>query len=243
MDRHSPEEHSPALGGPAGSTGLFRPLRLVIARGFDVGRRFVVGKAGATLGRAPDNTIVLADPAVSRQHAVIEVRGGAVLVSDCGSRHGTWVNGQRLNGPQPLRPGDAIEVGDTLLAVTQVFGSSSLPAEAQPAAVVYRTCWHERGASDRPVYALRGGQLYRTRWHERGAGRQPDYELHGQALYRTTHHERGASRLPEYEVRAGLLYRSRWHPQGASLRPLYRLAEPAAPSTSGPLGQRLGGAQ
>ncbi len=67
-----------------------------------------------TLGRAPENTIVLDDPAVSRHHAQLIVSNvhGEVTVRDLNSRQGTYVNRRRLGGPAPLRPGDVLQVGE-----------------------------------------------------------------------------------------------------------------------------------
>lgn len=234
MGRHPADERTPVPGGLPAGTGPFRPLRLVVQRGPDAGRTFVVGRAGATLGRGEDNTIALTDPAVSRCHAAIDTRGDELVVRDRGSLHGTWLNGRRLAAPQPLRPGDALELGETLLGVDRAFGSGALAPAGDPAAAiaVYRTEWHERGASVEPVYELRGGLLYRRRWHERGAGHEPDYELHGRLLYRTAHHPLGASPQPDYELRDGHLYRTPTHPAGAGRMPEYRLEAPGVPGAT-----------
>ena len=161
MERHTPDERTPVPGDRPGGTGPFRPLRLCVERGPDAGRSVVVGKAGASLGRADDNTLVLTDPAVARRHAQLEVRDEVLTLTDAGSRHGTWVNGRRLDRPCPLRPGDTVGLGNSTLRVEPVFGSAALgargvsaPAETgaaapggAPAAGVYRTPSHERGAS------------------------------------------------------------------------------------------------
>ena len=172
MGRHTADERTPVPGGLPAGPGPFRPLRLVVQRGPDAGRAFVVGRAGATLGRGEDNTIALTDPAVSHCHAAIAAMGDELVVRDRGSRHGTWLNARRLAAPQPLRPGDALELGDTLLGVDRAFGAGALVPAGEPAATtaVFRTEWHERGAGVEPVYELRGGLLYRRHWHERGAG-------------------------------------------------------------------------
>src|SRR5215210_128322 len=114
MGRHPADERSPVPGGLPAGTGPFRPLRLVVQRGPDAGCTFVVGRAGATLGRGEANTVALTDPAVSRCHAAIDTRGDELVVRDRGSLQGTWLNGRRLAAPQPLRPGDALELGETL---------------------------------------------------------------------------------------------------------------------------------
>ncbi|WP_409495854.1 BTAD domain-containing putative transcriptional regulator [Amycolatopsis sp. cmx-11-12] len=58
------------------------------------------------------------DGAVSREHAGIIVEAGDPVLTDLGSRNGTFHNGERITGPVPLAPGDLVRCGDTVLAVT-----------------------------------------------------------------------------------------------------------------------------
>lgn len=69
-----------------------------------------------SVGRAETNGVALAsDSAVSRVHAVLVRYGGGWCVRDVGSTNGTFLNGQRVLGEQPLRPGDEIRLGETRL--------------------------------------------------------------------------------------------------------------------------------
>jgi putative peptide zinc metalloprotease protein len=70
-----------------------------------------------TLGRDPGSTIALADRTVSRRHARITVAGGAPVLADAGSSHGTWVDGRRVGEPVELRDGAVIRLGDQELVV------------------------------------------------------------------------------------------------------------------------------
>ena len=70
-----------------------------------------------TIGRAPGSTVRLDDPAVSRRQARISVAGGQVLLEDAGSSYGTWLDGRRLDGREPLRDGSRIRIGDLELVV------------------------------------------------------------------------------------------------------------------------------
>jgi len=72
-----------------------------------------------TIGRAPENTVQLDDPAVSRRQARIVASGedGTTLVEDAGSSYGTWVDGHRIDGPQSLTDGSRIRVGNHELLV------------------------------------------------------------------------------------------------------------------------------
>jgi hypothetical protein len=54
---------------------------------------------------------VVDDPSVSRTHLLLEQLGGAWFVEDLGSRNGTYLNGQRINGRRVVQPGDEIRLG------------------------------------------------------------------------------------------------------------------------------------
>jgi len=67
------------------------------------------------LGRGSPNDIALADPAVSREHALIREANGGFTLFDRASAYGTYVNEQRVTGPVLLQHGDVIRLGDTIL--------------------------------------------------------------------------------------------------------------------------------
>jgi len=48
------------------------------------------------IGRADDNDIIINDEMVSRHHAVIYLKDGKRFISDLGSTHGTYVNGNKV---------------------------------------------------------------------------------------------------------------------------------------------------
>ena len=62
------------------------------------------------IGRQPDNHLILRDSRVSRSHARIIVENGGYVLEDTGSRHGTFVNGKRLQR-KVLENSDRIEFG------------------------------------------------------------------------------------------------------------------------------------
>lgn len=69
------------------------------------------------IGREPPAGLVLPDPSVSRQHARVVVRDGAVELIDLGSRNGTQVNHAPVHGRCVLEPGDEIAIGPYRLLV------------------------------------------------------------------------------------------------------------------------------
>jgi predicted component of type VI protein secretion system len=115
----------PAEGPPAAdATGLYTASsglapdadgdpRLVVdkAPGHEPGMSYEVGD-GATLGRG-NVEIRLEDPFASSRHARLVREGPVIVLEDLGSTNGTYLNGEALDGPQPLHPGDRIRIGDS----------------------------------------------------------------------------------------------------------------------------------
>lgn len=62
------------------------------------------------IGRQPDNHLVLRDSRASRSHARIVAENGGYVIEDAGSRHGTFVNGERIRRLD-LHSSDRIEFG------------------------------------------------------------------------------------------------------------------------------------
>src|SRR6185312_3911700 len=62
-----------------------------------------------TIGRLPDNGLVLSHPSISRRHAEVRIDGMYAIVTDLGSSSGTQVGDRRLKANEPV----ALESGDT----------------------------------------------------------------------------------------------------------------------------------
>jgi len=77
--------------------------------------RTTLGAGTLTLGRAPDNKIVVNDPQASSHHAEIAAGPGetSYIVTDLNSTNGTFVNEQRLSPrtPRTLNANDVIRIG------------------------------------------------------------------------------------------------------------------------------------
>lgn len=65
-----------------------------------------------TMGSVAGNTVVLADPAVSRKHAGIRRVEGGYELADLGSTNGIYVNGRKIP-KKMLDQGDIIRIGNT----------------------------------------------------------------------------------------------------------------------------------
>ncbi len=86
-------------------------------RGGESRRETFHGEGVITLGRAPENDVVLACPRVSKRHATLQLRDGVPWLRDLVSKNGTFVNGVALRAPAPLGPDDIFQVGDFTLTV------------------------------------------------------------------------------------------------------------------------------
>jgi ABC-type multidrug transport system ATPase subunit/pSer/pThr/pTyr-binding forkhead associated (FHA) protein len=101
------------LGAPDGPELI---MRVTGARAAP--RRSTAGhreQTAITVGREADNTVWLIDPLVSRRHAVVDRSPDGDLIRDLGSVNGTFVNGEQIDGPHPLRSGDTVVIGSTSL--------------------------------------------------------------------------------------------------------------------------------
>jgi DNA-binding winged helix-turn-helix (wHTH) protein len=79
------------------------------------GRRVRLVDGDNVLGRAPDATVWIEAPGVSRHHARIVVSGGNATVEDLGSKNGTFVRDRRVSAPLALCDGDQIRLGSVVI--------------------------------------------------------------------------------------------------------------------------------
>lgn len=104
------------VSGAGKLAGAFR-YALTIAGGPIDGLSFVLGEGTTTIGRNPDNGIVLEDVTVSRHHAALHLDQNGLTIEDVGSTNGTYVNGSRIDGNAILDRGDEVYIGKFHLVV------------------------------------------------------------------------------------------------------------------------------
>ena len=112
-----------SLGGRGiGNAGS--EMKIIVAYRGESPRPVVIEKAECVVGRKnpykPPDLDLSPDDKVSRRHARLWVEGGACWVEDLGSRHGTLVNGVKINYALQLKTLDSVQVGETLLMVEEV---------------------------------------------------------------------------------------------------------------------------
>jgi pSer/pThr/pTyr-binding forkhead associated (FHA) protein len=67
------------------------------------------------LGRVPEGVVRLTSEKASRRHARVVVDGHRAVLEDLGSKNGTFLNGDRVEGSVELNDGDRITVGREVL--------------------------------------------------------------------------------------------------------------------------------
>ena len=72
-----------------------------------------------TIGRAAGCQVPLDDSYASQLHARVVRRNGDLLVEDLGSTNGTFLNRKKVDAAVPIRKGDRLQVGKTVLELTK----------------------------------------------------------------------------------------------------------------------------
>ncbi len=90
---------------------------LFVIQGRDQGKRFELHDRVLGLGRDPSSRVRLHDTEVSRRHAELHRTEEGYELRDLRSSNGSFVNSVRIDA-QPLRSGDRIQIGRTLMIFT-----------------------------------------------------------------------------------------------------------------------------
>jgi hypothetical protein len=106
---------TPEDGDEEGSTvledvGIKGRALVVRSGGGRTGETFHPSGELTMIGRSPDCEIFLDDVTVSRKHAVLFEREGALNIVDQGSLNGTYVNRRRIEAAR-LEDGDELQIG------------------------------------------------------------------------------------------------------------------------------------
>ena len=104
----APIQSSAAVVAPSSAPAGVKNPRLV---GED-GSMFMLSDGENVVGREPGLAVsVVGESSISRAHAQLSVVGGSTSVTDTASTNGSFVNGMKVTGSMPLKPGDTVQFG------------------------------------------------------------------------------------------------------------------------------------
>lgn len=126
-----PPIYAEARSGPAHAHVSTHWARLVLhTAGATVDSRDL--KWGVTtVGRGPDNGVVIDHPSISSRHCEFELGADSLIVRDRGSTNGTYVNGARITEAR-LDPGQKIRLGDVQMQAEWSRDKVAAPAISAP---------------------------------------------------------------------------------------------------------------
>ncbi|MCP4634372.1 MAG: FHA domain-containing protein [candidate division Zixibacteria bacterium] len=136
---------------------------IVIKFGDKTIERFVSEKDRITIGRTNENDIVLDNKAVSRKHALIELKGGTAVVIDNESLNGTFVNNRKVT-EEIINDSDTITIGKFDMVFYAQASSSLIPEDAAlDGTMVLQTKRHkeliEKDRAEKQIISEMGGPI------------------------------------------------------------------------------------
>jgi len=100
--------------------------------------KFITEKRRVSVGRTPDNDIVLDNRGVSRRHSIIEFGDKQAIIIDNESLNGTFVNSRKIN-EEVLKDNDLITIGK------------------------YNLIYHSQEQKDNNIFGLDGTMILKTK--------------------------------------------------------------------------------
>lgn len=79
------------------------------------------------VGRDDGADVLIDNPSVSRRHAEIRLGDNGWVVEDLGSSNGTFLRGQKIEGPQSIGLGDEIGFGKFTIVFGKALGEGEVP--------------------------------------------------------------------------------------------------------------------
>jgi len=68
-----------------------------------------------SIGRAAGCQVTIDDTYASQIHARVFTRDNQWQIEDLGSTNGTWLNRHKVSGPMVIKPGDVVQIGNTVM--------------------------------------------------------------------------------------------------------------------------------
>jgi hypothetical protein len=179
---------------PAGYRGsimgfyLSRPPKLVVRLKNRPLKTYLMTGGEFSIGRLPQNDIVIDNLGVSRRHTLLTKTAGGYLVKDCESRNGTFLNGAAVT-EAPLVDGDVITIGKYQIVFQEQSGETASTSSMDQTVVIPNFRAERPEAAPAAEDAERTPRLFRRSSNEElvlegeetviGRGRNADVRLRG----------------------------------------------------------------
>lgn len=111
-------------------------VRFVVQKGSKRSRVVTLRRDEILIGRRQDCDLRIESSEVSRRHCMIAVQESYLTIEDLDSVNGTFLNGKRVSGKQPVRPGDRLEIGPVCFVVE--YNAPGAPTRVLPKSSVTR---------------------------------------------------------------------------------------------------------
>jgi len=125
-------------------------VKLRVLDGPSAGRELPINVPEFLVGRSEECQLRPKSDMVSRRHCAVVVGSEGVIIRDFGSRNGTLVNGERVEGQRTLKPGDELEIRPLRFEVVidQTLGGAKKPQAKDVKEVAQRTAAATKGNVD-----------------------------------------------------------------------------------------------
>ena len=106
-------------------------IRVFIHNGPRKGRSMQINKDSASVGRGPDNDVMIDDPSVSKRHAIIFQTPKGYSIEDLRSQNGTWINGTLITSGKKtgIENGIPISIGNVLVSIGKALPPTFTPSQ------------------------------------------------------------------------------------------------------------------
>ncbi len=92
-----------------------RPAALLVVGGELNGTLFDIIEEETMIGRNADCTIILEFQGISRHHMQLNLKNSEAEIKDMGSKNGTYINNNKIEGTKAIKRGDIIKLGSIAL--------------------------------------------------------------------------------------------------------------------------------
>ena len=136
-------------------------VKLKLVKGPDAGKELKIPTPKCVIGRGEDCHLRPKSEAISRQHCVVYVKSGELMVRDLKSKNGTFVNGEQVTADRVLKSGDTIQFGPLAF---EVVIDHSLGGEKKPKVSSVKDAAARTTSSGKETVQLEDGDI--SNWLE-----------------------------------------------------------------------------